>query len=247
VQTLDGRKLVAMPYALDVLYCRIPADGNWERVAVGVLGAEDESGLGRLSALLTPDSLDADAGATPGVLGLPGRADDLLPQRTYRGRVLGKARQAPSVTELVGLGDAAGDERGAERVELVVVYPTAGAATRELARAAQPGATTTWHYYVGSDGSITRLVAEERAARAAGSARWDGRGSVDARSIAVAVEGAAVADLDPDSRQAHALAWLLDDLCRRYRLVPDHMLQAADLAARIGAAWEAALAGVLEH
>jgi N-acetylmuramoyl-L-alanine amidase len=111
------------------------------------------------------------------------------------------------------------------------VYPTYGSASQELAGASQPGGSL-WHYYVGRDGTIVRLVDEERATRAAGPAAWRGRGDIDARSVAVAVEGAATS-LDPDGEQAGALRWLLGDLAARYSLGADQIIQAADLAPRI--------------
>ena len=238
VQVLGEKKFVAMPYTLDVLYCRIPTDGNWDHVAVGVLGIQDDSGLGRLSQLLSVDALDADAsGEAPpaGVLG--GIASMEVPDKIYGGGVLGRARSAPHITELAS-PDAAprGDDRDGASVELVVVYPTYGAASSEIAAATQPGGAL-WHYYVARDGAITHLVDEGRAARAAGVAVWEGRPSVDARSVAVAVEGAAAGQLDADSEQARALRWLLGDLAGRYSLARDHFIQAADLAPRIGDAW----------
>jgi N-acetyl-anhydromuramyl-L-alanine amidase AmpD len=236
VQIVGDKKYVAMPYTLDVLYCRIPPDGNWDRVAVGVLGTEDASGLGRLSQLLSVDALAADAAGTPppaassGVLGAAAPA--AVPAKIYGGGVLGRQRSEPHIVELAAPGAGQrGQERDGGSVELVVVYPTYGSASQELAGASQPGGSL-WHYYVGRDGTIVRLVDEERATRAAGPAAWRGRGDIDARSVAVAVEGAATS-LDPDGEQAGALRWLLGDLAARYSLGADQIIQAADLAPRI--------------
>src|SRR5205085_12641123 len=45
IQTLGNIRIVAMPYALDVLYCNIPADGDWSKIVIAempaVLGDND--------------------------------------------------------------------------------------------------------------------------------------------------------------------------------------------------------------
>src|SRR5439155_811042 len=89
IQILEGQRLVAMPYALDVLYCRIPGDGDWRNVVIGelpgVLGAEDD-GLARLSTLLAQGDVDD---AAPAVLGEEEeRVEDVLPGRVYTGGLL---------------------------------------------------------------------------------------------------------------------------------------------------------------
>jgi len=52
----NGRQMVAMPFALDVIYCHIPADANWEGVPVNamppILGPATPPEIGRLSVLL---------------------------------------------------------------------------------------------------------------------------------------------------------------------------------------------------
>jgi N-acetyl-anhydromuramyl-L-alanine amidase AmpD len=160
-------------------------------------------------------------------------APSAVPEKIYGGGVLGRPRSEPHIVELVAPdGAARGDERDGVGVELTVVYPTYGDAADELAAAARPDGTL-WHYYVGRDGSITRLVDEARAARAAGPAVWNERGGLDARSVAVAVEGAAAAPPEPGGEQARALRWLLDDLAARFSLGRDQIIQAADLAPRI--------------
>jgi N-acetyl-anhydromuramyl-L-alanine amidase AmpD len=44
-QEIDGEQIVAMPFALDTIYARVPPDGNWGR-----------AGVGRLTELLAPES-----------------------------------------------------------------------------------------------------------------------------------------------------------------------------------------------
>jgi N-acetyl-anhydromuramyl-L-alanine amidase AmpD len=225
IQILEGQRLVAMPYALDVLYCRIPGDGDWRNVVIGelppgVLGDEDE-GMARLSVLLAQGDPDEDSA----VLGEEESLDDVLPSRVYTGGLLGVETSEPHISDIaesLGLGS----DRGDTPVDLVVVYPTIGPASDDIGQASGADATV-WHYYVDRMGEITRLVAEEQAARAAGDAAWQGEKNVDARSVAVAVEGAAGYGLSEE--QAAALAWLLSDLTNRYSLVQGQVIQGADL------------------
>jgi len=90
LQVLEGQRLVAMPYALDVLYCRIPNDGNWKDVVVGsipgLLAGGDE-GMARLTTLLKEGDVDE----PPPVLGgAPESAEDVLPGVVYEGGLLGE-------------------------------------------------------------------------------------------------------------------------------------------------------------
>src|SRR5262249_12532115 len=100
IQILDGQRLVAMPYALDVLYCRIPGDGDWRSVVIGeipsVLG-DEEDGLARLSTLLAQGDPDDEA---PAVLGEEPSLEDILPARVYIGGLLGVETQEPPIADL---------------------------------------------------------------------------------------------------------------------------------------------------
>ena len=220
IQILEGQRLVAMPYALDVLYCRIPGDGDWRNVVIGelpgVLGDEDQ-GLARLSALLSQGDVDEE----PAVLS-DESVEDVLPRQVYTGGLLGVETAAPAIVDLTpSIG--AGSDRGGAAIDIVVVYPTAGPFGADLA------GTALWHYYVDRTGTISRLLDEAQAARAAGDATWQGRGDLDRRSLAIAVEGGARLSDD----QAAALIWLLRDLMHRYNLVSDQVIQGADLGAGI--------------
>ncbi|HEX5689364.1 MAG TPA: N-acetylmuramoyl-L-alanine amidase, partial [Roseiflexaceae bacterium] len=225
IQILEGQRLVAMPYALDVLYCRIPGDGDWRNVVIGemppgVLGDEDD-GMARLSALLAQGDPDEDSA----VLGEEESLEDVLPSRVYTGGLLGVETSEPHISNIAESLQV-GSDRADASVELVVVYPTIGPAGDDIGQASGVDATV-WHYYVDRMGEITRLVNEEQAARAAGDAAWQGQKNVDARSIAVAVEGAAGYGLSEE--QDAALHWLLSDLSSRYDLARGQIIQGADL------------------
>jgi hypothetical protein len=240
VQVLEGQRLVAMPYALDVLYARIPGDGDWRNVVVGelpgVLG-DEEDGLARLSTLLASGDVDDGPSA---VLGAEEDVEAVLPSRIFVGGLLGVETQAPAIIDLTS-SIGAGADRGGAPIDLLVVYPTSGPASADLAEAARPDATL-WHYYLDQGGVITRLVAEEQAAHAAGDARWQERGAVDQRALAVAVEGAGVW---LDAEQSGALSWLLRDLAGRHGLVAGQIIQGADLGVseRI-VGWEQVIGGL---
>ncbi|MFL5804201.1 MAG: N-acetylmuramoyl-L-alanine amidase [Roseiflexaceae bacterium] len=238
IQILDGQRLVAMPYALDVLYCRIPGDGDWRSVVIGeipnVLG-DEEDGLARLSTLLAQGDTDEEA---PAVLGDEPSIEDILPERIYTGGLLGVEIEAPPIADLTeSIG--AGADRGGAAIDLLVVYPTVGPSSDDISEAARPGATV-WHYYVDRMGALLRLVAEAQAARAAGDAAWQGQKNVDQRSIAVAVESAAGSAMSEE--QAAALGWLLHDLADRYALARGQIIQGADLGLSVAIeGWEEVL------
>ncbi|HET9221751.1 MAG TPA: N-acetylmuramoyl-L-alanine amidase, partial [Roseiflexaceae bacterium] len=238
VQVLEGQRLVAMPYALDVLYCRIPGDGDWRAVVIGemppgVLGDEDE-GMAKLSVLLQQADPDEDAA----VLGDEQSAEDILPSRVYTGGLLGVETQEPNISD-ISQGLEAGGDRGGAATDLLVVYPTVGPASEDIGQAAGPGATI-WHYYIDRMGEITRLLAEAQAAHAAGDATWQGQGNIDARSVAIALEAAAGTTLSEE--QAAALEWLLRDLLSRHNLVRGQVIQGSDLGVSVAIeGWEPVL------
>jgi N-acetyl-anhydromuramyl-L-alanine amidase AmpD len=223
IQLLEGRRLVAMPFALDVLYCQIPADGDWSKIVIGELPAVlgDEAEPSQLSELLKQGDVDADGAM---VLGDEDDLDEVLPGTIFTGGVLGVESAAPAIADLSQSVGAAG-ERGAE-IDLVVVYASPGPAGQDLAAAADPSGRL-YHYYVDTTGAVVKLADEAVPPRAAGDAAWQGRGDVDARSVAIGVEwGGALGEA-----QATALAWLLSDLRERYSLVRGQFIQGADLGA----------------
>lgn len=230
--TIDGRKLVAMPYALDVLFCRVPADGDWDNVAVGVLGEADDDGLALLSSLLTDDLIDDDLANPPETLGPGLSIDEILPDQEYSAGVLGVEIEEPAITELTPVHGMDQEPRGTLVPEAIIVYPTRGTSGNDFAAVAAQDAAPTYHYYVAQDGMITRLLGEAFLARS-GQSHNRARGAV-----AVAVEGASGRAMQADSPQATALRWLLDDIASRHSLGRDQVVQATDLGDPIVDAWE---------
>jgi hypothetical protein len=221
IQTLGNIRIVAMPYALDVLYCNIPADGDWSKIVIAEMPAvlSDDAGQpSQLSTLLAAGDVDED---NPMVLS---DEDELLPKRIFKGGLLGVETSAPTITD-VTQSVGAHTDRDAAAIELLVVYPTAGPASADLIEAGKPKGKL-YHYYVDTSGAVLRLVDESLAARVAGRAHWQGQGKVDKRSIAIGVEHG-LADLSDE--QAAALSWLLRDIQSRHGLASAQIIQAAEL------------------
>ena len=196
VQTLAGGRLVAMPYALDVLYCQIPADGDWTKIVIGQLPVtlgDEEQQLAKLSALLAQGDPDAEG---PAVLADDEDAREVLPKQIMRGDLLGKEPAQPPLIDLTA-SVGAGDSRGAP-VTRILVAPGAGPGAADLAAAGAGEAR--FHYYIDTAGAIYRLVDEQGAA-----------GAADAIAIGLEPGGSA-----QPTEQSDALAWLLANLRERY-------------------------------
>jgi len=221
IQTLGNIRIVAMPYALDVLYCNIPADGDWSKIVIAEMPAvlsDNESQPSQLSALLAAGDVDEE---NPMVLS---DEDELLPKQIFRGGLLGIETSAPTITDVTQSVDAHTD-RDAAAIDLLVVYPTAGPASADLIEVGKPKGRL-YHYYVDTNGAVLRLVDEAPAAQAAGRAHWQGQGKVDKRGVAIGVEhGLATMS----NEQAAAINWLLRDIQSRYGLASTQIIQAADL------------------
>jgi len=222
IQTLGNIRIVAMPYALDVLYCNIPADGDWSKIVIAEMPAvlgDDDSKPSQLSALLATGDVDED---NPMVLGAD--EDARLPQQIFRGGLLGIETSAPTITD-VTQSVGAHTTRAAAAIDLLVVYPTAGPASADLIEVGTPKGRR-YHYYVDTTGAILRLIDESLAARAAGRARWEGRDKIDKRSIMIGVEQGLSRISDA---QIAALTWLLRDIQSRNGLAAQQIIQAADI------------------
>jgi len=200
IQVLGGNRLVAMPYALDVLYCQIPADGDWSKIVIGevpaVLGDEEQQPA-QLSVLLAQADVDAEA---PMVLGDEEDVAEVLPKEVFRGGLLGIETDAPTITDITqSIGG--GTDRDGTAIGQIAIVTTEGPANADLAAAGQPGGQR-YHYYVNTSGEIMRLVDEAQAI-----------GDASALTIGLEPSGSAMPD-----EQASALEWLLNDLKNRYSL-----------------------------
>jgi N-acetyl-anhydromuramyl-L-alanine amidase AmpD len=233
--TLEGQHIVAMPFALDVLYCRVPDNNDWEHVTVGalpdMLGATEEPApaesdepatpehdtyVARLSDLLRqPDDASANE-LLPELLGIAPPTPALsLP--VYGGALLGSSVVAPLYLDISVQSDP-GIARQAAAPDLIIVYPTDD--SHELLSNGD-GDMPRWHYHIDRHGVITRMVHEQHITRAAQGFTWHGENHLDERSLAIAIEGGSP-QLYPAQRAA--LAWLLGDVMQRLHLTPDQIL-----------------------
>lgn len=78
------------------------------------------------------------------------------------------------------------DDRGGAAVSILMIHYTGMlSAEAALARLADPAAKVSSHYLIDEDGTVYRLVAEERRAWHAGAGSWRGLENVNARSIGI--------------------------------------------------------------
>ncbi len=200
---LEDAQLLLMPFALDVIYCRLPtADWPYDRplpagtpvggLAITLGATPDEAVVGRLCDLDLP-------------------AADNLPLPTLPttpGYLLGAEDSRPTIHDLCG-DPAMGLPHLRPQADLLLLYPADGPAAVDLAA---EGAAIRWHYYIDRAGTITRLRDEGAPTRHAAQAGQ--------RAVVLAYEG----DL-PDAvpAQRTALAWLLRTLIVSLHLDPSRI------------------------
>ncbi len=126
------------------------------------------------------------------------------------------------------------DERNCRRpVDMVVLHytgmPTAAAA---LERLADPQSKVSSHYMIDEDGTIYRLVPEEKRAWHAGVAFWRGVRDVNARSIGIELvnPGHEFGYREFPAVQIDALIALLKDIASRYEIMPGSYVGHSDIA-----------------
>jgi len=114
----------------------------------------------------------------------------------------------------------ASTSRAEAPVELIVLHNSYLPAAEVLAGYAAPGSTSAPHYHIARDGTLTQLVAEERAARHSGTTSWRKRSrNIDRISVGVAIEGLPLAGLS--DAQSVALRDLVGAIQQRHRLPAD--------------------------
>lgn len=126
------------------------------------------------------------------------------------------------------------DERNCRRpVDMVVLHytgmPTAEAALKRLT---DPAAKVSSHYFIDEDGTIHRLVPEEKRAWHAGVAFWRGVRDVNARSIGIELvnPGHEFGYRAFPPAQIDALLTLLQDIAGRYEILPGNYVGHSDIA-----------------
>ncbi len=121
------------------------------------------------------------------------------------------------------------------RVQYIILHYTAGDSARSLKTLTEKQVSS--HYLVDVDGTIYRLVDENRRAWHAGDSAWKGAGSLNAASIGIELvnkgfqEGANGRAWYPyPDRQIDALIELLKDIQTRHDVDPDQILGHSDVA-----------------
>lgn len=122
-----------------------------------------------------------------------------------------------------------GDRKEGLGVELIVLHYTAMAdAKSALDRLCNPEAEVSAHYLIAKDGTLYRLVDEEKRAWHAGEGRWAGREDVNSRSIGIELDNDGTSDFDEPLMTS--LEALLADLIERHELTPKAVIGHSDLA-----------------
>ena len=126
------------------------------------------------------------------------------------------------------------DERNCRRpVDMVVLHytgmPTAAAA---LQRLTDPESKVSSHYMIDEDGTIYRLVPEEKRAWHAGVGFWRGIRDVNARSIGIELvnPGHEFGYREFPAVQVDALIALLKDIASRHEMMPGNYVGHSDVA-----------------
>ncbi len=176
-----------MPFALDILYCRLPsADWPYDRpLPAGAPVGELSGTLGSSASCLPPP-----ASCCIGRLGDLSSTDRTAPPAlsAAQGYLLGPEEPRPALHDLCGPG------AGRPQADLLLLCPARGPAAADLAAV---GAAARWHYYIDRGGRITRLCDEGAPTRVSE--------RIGRRAVVLACEG----DLPGQAAQRAALAWLV--------------------------------------
>lgn len=123
--------------------------------------------------------------------------------------------------------------RGGARPDMIVLHYTDMASARDaLARLCDPLAKVSAHYLIDEDGTLYRLVAEDRRAFHAGVSYWGGERDINSRSIGIELQnpGHTLGYRAFPPAQIDALIGLIGDV-RARNAVPDaHILGHSDVA-----------------
>ena len=115
------------------------------------------------------------------------------------------------------------------KVELIVLHYTAmGVCEDALGRLCDPDAEVSAHYLIGRDGTLYRMVEEDKRAWHAGEGRWAGRDDVNSRSIGIELDNDGASPYDESLMTT--LEALLADLLERHSLPPKSVIAHSDMA-----------------
>lgn len=122
-----------------------------------------------------------------------------------------------------------GDRRSGAQIELVVIHYTAmESAEAALERLCGSEFEVSAHYLVGRDGTVFRMVREDRRAWHAGAGSWAGRGDVNSRSIGIELDNDGSTQFTEPLMER--LEVLLADILDRHVLPPRAVIGHSDMA-----------------
>lgn len=114
-------------------------------------------------------------------------------------------------------------------VDMIVIHYTEMTDTaKTLAHLSNPDAEVSSHYLIDYDGTIYRLVDEEKRAWHAGVSRWQGVADVNSRSIGIEIMNDGKKPYTP--AQMNALAALCHDIKSRHVIKPENIVGHSDVA-----------------
>jgi N-acetylmuramoyl-L-alanine amidase len=121
------------------------------------------------------------------------------------------------------------NDRTVAQPSMIVLHYTAMDTTKDaLARLSDPKSEVSSHYLVGEDGTIYRLVAEDKRAWHAGVSFW--QGGTDINSLSIGIEIANQGDRPYTNAQKNAVRWLCRWILDRYEIKPQCVVGHSDVA-----------------
>ena len=122
-----------------------------------------------------------------------------------------------------------GDRPSGVRIELVVLHYTAmESAEAALDRLCGSEFEVSAHYLIGRDGTVYRMVGENRRAWHAGAGSWAGRDDVNSRSIGIELDNDGMSEFTEPLMEN--LEILLADILDRHSLPPRAVIAHSDMA-----------------
>lgn len=121
------------------------------------------------------------------------------------------------------------NDRKGESVQFLVLHYTAMATAEDaIRRLCDPTTGVSAHYVVGEDGTVYRLVAEEKRAWHAGVSFWDG--ATDLNSSSVGIEIANTGDAPYPEVQMQSVIALSKAIVNRHKIRSFHVVGHSDIA-----------------
>jgi len=125
------------------------------------------------------------------------------------------------------------DSREGHAVDMLILHYTGMKTAQEaLGRMQSPEAKVSAHYMVDEDGSLYRLVEEDRRAWHAGLSSWRGESNINQRSIGIEIQnpGHEFGYRPFPAAQMKMVAWLCRDILSRHEIPARNVVAHSDVA-----------------